>query len=242
MKSSCCRRKLTRLLFIFSISFTLGLLDLGHAAAQSVSNPFEKDILAFEAADRVNPPPTGAILLVGDSQFTRWKTVQQELPEYRIINRGFGGSKMTDLLLYMDRIVLPYRPRFIVINEGGNDIHSGHTPEQLLADVTTFVNHIRAALPNVPIAFSSLTPSPARWSERDTRLRFNQMLKAYLASGKNLIYLDLFDRYLRPDGKPQEQFFVEDKLHHSAAGYAIRVQNLRPILGPPDFPDRKPGR
>jgi hypothetical protein len=68
------------------------------------------------------------------------------------------------------------------------------------------------------------------------------MLRGYLANGKNLVYLDLFDAYLGNDGKPREQLFVEDKLHHSAAGYAVRMRIMRPILGPPDFPDRKSGR
>lgn len=226
-------------LVLFLIVTTIGLVPGSCAAAQAATNGFEKDILAFEAADRANPPSAGAILFVGDSQFTRWKTVHQDLPEYRIINRGFGGSKMTDLLLYTERIVLPYKPRMIVVNEGGNDIHSGRTPEQLLADIRTFVSQVRSVLPNVPIVFSGLTPSPARWNETDTRLRFNQMLRGYLANGKKLIYLDLFDGYLGADGKPQEQFFVEDKLHHSAAGYAVRMRIMRPILGLPDFPDRK---
>jgi lysophospholipase L1-like esterase len=149
---------------------------------------------------------------------------------------------MTDLLLYTDRIVLRYKPRLIVVNEGGNDIHSGRKPEQLLADIQTFVSRVREALPDVPIAFSGLTPSPARWSETDTRLRFNQMLKGYLATGKNLIYLDLFDSYLGADGKPRDELFVEDKLHHSAAGYALRIQIMRPFLGAPDFQERKPSR
>jgi len=204
--------------------------------------PFEKEILAFETADRTKPPTAGAILLVGDSQFTRWKSVHQDLPEYQIINRGFGGSRMTDLLHFMDRVVLRYRPRLIVVNEGGNDIHSGRTPEQLIADITNFVERVRIALPEVPIVFSGLTPSPARWSENQTRLRFNQMLRTHLTGGKKLIYLNLFDAYLGADGKPDEKLFVEDKLHHSAAGYAVRMRIMRPILGPPDFPATKISR
>jgi lysophospholipase L1-like esterase len=232
----------TRALVVLLIFATFGLMPGSPASARAATNVFEKDILAFEAADLTKPPLDGAVLLVGDSQFTRWKTVQADLPEYRIINRGFGGSKMTDLLLYTDRIVLRYKPRIIVVNEGGNDIHAGRTPEQLLADITTFVTRVRAVLPDAPIAFSGLTSSPARWSETDIRLRFNQMLKGYLATGEKLIYLDLFDSFLGTDGKPREELFVEDKLHNSAAGYAIRVRFMRPILGPPDFPNRKPSR
>jgi lysophospholipase L1-like esterase len=234
--------RLLRMLVVLLFCVAVGLVPASGGTAQAAPGVFEKDILAFEAADRTNPPPSDSILLAGDSQFTRWKTVHQDLPDYRIINRGFGGSKMSDLLLYTDRIVLPYKPRMIIVNEGGNDIHAGRTPEQLLADITNFVGRVRAVLPDTPIVFSGLTPSPARWNETDTRLRFNRMLRGYLASGKNLIYLDLFDAYLGDDGKPREQLFVEDKLHHSAAGYAVRMRIMRPILGPPDFPDRTPRR
>jgi lysophospholipase L1-like esterase len=214
----------------------------GFAAAQPAAGGFEKEIVAFEAADKTNPPPAGAILLVGDSMFTRWKTVHEDLPEYRIVNRGFGGSGMTDLLFYTDRIVLPYKPRLIVVNEGGNDIHAGRTPEQLLGDITNFVARVRTALPDTPIVFDGLAPSPARWSEADTRRGFNRTLKDYIAKGKNLVYLDLFDAYLGADGKPDEKLFVEDKLHNSAAGYIVRARLMRTVLGAPDFPERKPAR
>jgi lysophospholipase L1-like esterase len=212
------------------------------AADPPKPGPFEKDIRAFEATDKTNPPPANAILLVGDSQFTKWKAVHDDLPEYLIINRGFGGSKMSDLLLYTDRIVLPYKPRMIVVNEGGNDVHYNRTPEQLLGDITNFVAQVRAVLPDTPIVIDGLAPSPVRSSESDTRLRFNAMLKPWLAAGKNLIYLDMFNSYLGADGKPDEKLFLEDKLHNNPAGYAVRARLMRQVLGKPDFPERKPAR
>jgi lysophospholipase L1-like esterase len=228
-------------LVIFFAAAAVGLISAScQPAPTAATHPFEKDIMAFEAADRSNPPAPGAILFVGDSQFTRWKTLQQDLPDYRLINRGFGGSKMTDLLYYTDRIVLPYKPRMIVINEGGNDIHAGRTPEQLLANIKTFVKKVRAVMPGVPIAFSGLTSSPARITETAQRLHFNHLLKTYLAHGKKLIYLDLFNDFVGTDGMPRKELFVQDQLHDSEAGYAIRVRVVRPFLGPPDYPDRKP--
>lgn len=210
----------------------LALLTLNAAAAEP--HRFEKDILAFEAADKTTPPPQGAILFVGDSQFTRWKSIHEDLPEYVLINRGFGGSTMADLLYYTDRLVIPYKPRRIVVHEGGNDIHSGRTPEQLLADVKSFIEKVHAALPEVPIGISSLTPSPARWAETDTRKRTNQMIKDYIATQKNVVFIDLFDAYLGADGKPREELFVADRTHHSAAGYQVRIGITRPFLGKPD--------
>ena len=121
-----------------------------------------------------------------------------------------------------------------MVNEGGNDFNAGRTPEAILADFKVFVEKIHAALPRTRIALSGLQPSPARWSQTEIRRRFNTMLRAYVATQKNVIYLDLFDAYLGADGKPREELSVADKLHHSAAGYAVRVRLTRPILGEPD--------
>jgi lysophospholipase L1-like esterase len=216
------------------LAITAALTSRSSAADTKTVNKFEKDILAFEAADRKSPPPRGAILFAGDSQFTRWKSIHEDLPEYTVINRGFGGSQMTDLLLYTDRIVIPYKPRLIVVNEGGNDLHAGRTPEQLLADFKAFVEKVRAALPGTRIIMSSLTPSPARWSEVETRKIANRMIRDYIATQKNVIFVDLFNAYLGPDGKPNDEYFVEDHLHHSAAGYRVRLKFTRPLLGEPD--------
>jgi lysophospholipase L1-like esterase len=204
------------------------------ADSKSRTNRFEADILAFEVADQKNPPPKGAILFVGDSSFTLWKSMQTDLPDHIVINRGFGGSQMSDLLYYTDRIALPYKPRLIIVSEGDNDIHRGVTPDEVLAGVKTFVEKVHAALPNSRIAISSLTPSPARWSEADTEQHVNRIVRDYVATQKNVVFIDLFDAYLGQDGKPRGELFVEDGLHHSAAGYQVRIQAMRGILGEAD--------
>ena len=92
--------------FIFRLAlFVFASLHSIHAADAS-AHPFEKDILAFEASDQKTPPLHGAILFVGDSTFTKWKSIHEDLPGYTVINRGFGGSQMSDLLYFTDRIVL----------------------------------------------------------------------------------------------------------------------------------------
>jgi lysophospholipase L1-like esterase len=204
------------------------------ADSKTPTNRFERDIVAFEAADQKNPPPKEAILFVGDSLFALWKSMQTDLPDHTVINRGFGGSRMSDLLYYTDRIVIPYKPRLIIVNEGDNDIHRGRTPEEVLADIKAFVEKVRAALPNTLIAISSLTPSPARWSEAETAKNANQIIQDYVATQKKVVFINLFDAYLGPDGKPREELFVEDGLHYSSAGYQVRIRAMRGILGEPD--------
>ena len=60
-----------------------------------------------------------------------WKTLAQDFPEYKVLNRGFGGCQIADCTYYADRIVVPYKPRLIVLRAGGNDIAAGKTSEQV---------------------------------------------------------------------------------------------------------------
>jgi len=197
---------------------------------------FEKVVAAYEAADQVSRPPAGAILLAGDSQFYRWKTVQEDLPEYTIVNRGVDSFQLSDLIYFSDRLVRPFKPRLIVLHVGGNDVHNGKSPAQILADFKELVTKIRRDQPVVPIAFTSITPSPGRWDEAATRIAANRLVKNYVATQKHLLYIDLWDAFLCPDGKPREDLYGEDRIHPNHDGYLMRVRIMRPVLGKPDRP------
>lgn len=206
------------------------------AQAPPAANRFEEAVRAYEASDTAAPPPAGAILLAGDSQFFRWKTLAEDLPGYTVVNRGIDSFQTSDLVFYTERLVLPHRPRFIVLHVGGNDVNLGKAPEQILADFKAFIAKVRARLPEVPIAFTSITPSPGRWQQAETRKRTNALVRAYVAGEKNLHFIDLWDAMLTPDGRPREDIWVEDRIHPNQEGYRIRVRLMRPLLGPPDRP------
>ncbi|MEO6992095.1 MAG: GDSL-type esterase/lipase family protein [Lacunisphaera sp.] len=222
---------------ILRLAVLIGLFFAGRAMAQppaAADNRFEKNIQAYEAADKLHAPPQGAILLVGDSQFFRWKTVQEDLQGYTVVNRGVDSFQSSDLLYFAERLVFPYQPRLIVIHVGGNDVHSGKPAARVLADFKTFVGKVRAVLPEVPIAFTSITPSPGRWDEVVARKAANQAVRDYIATQKNLHFIDLWAAMLTSDGKPREDIWVKDRVHPNHAGYLIRVAIMRPLLGAPD--------
>lgn len=200
------------------------------AEDKSPSAKWEKDIQAFEAADKKTPPPQGAVLFVGASGIKLWTSLEKDFPNHRVINRGFGGSQIADVTYFADRIVVPYKPKLIVLQSGGNDLNTGKTPEQVADDFKAFVTKVRTALPETRILFFSMQPAPARWSQADKQKRGNQLIKEYIAAGKDMAYLNAWDAFVGPDGMPREELFVADKLHHNAEGYKVRVELVRPYL------------
>jgi lysophospholipase L1-like esterase len=195
---------------------------------------FAARVDAYEAADRAAPPPAGAVLLAGDSQFDRWTTFREDLAGYTVVNRGIDSFRTDDLIRYVDRLVIRYKPRVVVLHVGGNDIHQGKTPEQLLSDTRMLVTRIRSALPGVPIAWSSITPGPGRWDEAPQRMRANALIEAWIATEQGLSFIDLWDAMLTSDGRPREDLWVADRIHPNHEGYLIRVRLTTPVLGPPD--------
>lgn len=200
------------------------------AEDKSPSAKWEKDIQAFEAADQKNAPPTGGVLFVGASGIKLWTSLEKDFPNHRVINRGFGGSQIADATYFADRIVVPYKPKLIVLQSGGNDINAGKTPEQVAEDFAAFVVKVRAALPETRIAFFSMQPAPARWAQIEKQKRGNQLIKEQIAVGKKMIYINAWDAFLGSDGMPRADLFVEDRLHHNAEGYKVRAELVRPFL------------
>jgi lysophospholipase L1-like esterase len=213
----------------------LALLALGAAArlsAQQIlpSERFEKDIQRFEAADRKSPPPQGAILFIGSSSVVRWKTLAEDFPDYKVINRGFGGSYIADATYFADRIVIPYKPRLIVLRSGTNDIFDGMSPERVFADFQAFVTAVRAKLPKTRIVFMALNPSPDRWANFPKETKANNLIRAFCTAERNLDYVDIVPGMLGPDGKPRPEIYASDKLHPNAEGYKLWTAQLRPHL------------
>jgi len=191
---------------------------------------WEKDVAAFEAADRTTPPPKNALLFVGSSTIVRWKTLQQDFPNQPIINRGFGGNQIVDSTHFADRIIFPYQPRMIFLRAGGNDIHAGKSAERVFDDFKTFVSTVRAKLPKTEIVFIGLSPSIARWDERQSAVTLNGLVADYVKRTPGLKYIDTYDIPLDAKGEPRPELFVEDKLHFSAAGYKLLIERLRPHI------------
>ncbi|HEY2414479.1 MAG TPA: GDSL-type esterase/lipase family protein [Pirellulaceae bacterium] len=205
------------------------------SAATSAQQPhdssrWDKAIAAFEAQDKINPPPKDALLFIGSSTIVRWKTLAQDYPDHKVINRGFGGSQIADSVNFADRIIIPYAPRAVFLRAGGNDLNAGKSVEQVFNDFKAFVAKIQSKLPNTDIFFIGLSPSIARWKQADKEKELNYLVRDYVAGKPHLKYIESFDMVLGPDGKPREDLFVEDKLHFNAEGNKLLAEKVRPYL------------
>lgn len=192
--------------------------------------PFANEIRAFESSDAKSPPPQNAVLFLGSSSIRLWKTLEQDFPGVKTINRGFGGSQIEHSTRYADKIALPYRPKVIVFYAGDNDIAAGKSPNRVLDDFRAFADKVHASLPRTRILFLAIKPSIARWHLQGRIWLANRMVREY-ADGHPLVdYVDVFTPALTPDGKPREDLLVDDKLHLSREGYKVWTAALRPHL------------
>ena len=194
--------------------------------------PFAGEIAAFEAADRRQMPPEGATLFIGSSSVRFWNTLAEDFPRIKVINRGFGGSQIADSTHYADRIIFPYRPGRIVFYAGDNDIAAEHKADQILADFTAFVAKVREGLPEVPIYYISIKPSPLRWRYAERIRQANAMIAESIKQDPKLHYVDVFTPMLGKDGTPRPELFRSDRLHMTRAGYELWTSILTPILTP----------
>lgn len=229
MTSEQTRRRFLRRILLAASLLPLLASPL-RAADANPSAKWEKDIQAFEAQDKTNPPPKDAVLFIGSSSIRMWKNLAKDFPEVNVINRGFGGSQIIDSAAFADRIVIPYKPKMIVLLAGGNDLNAGKSPEQVCADFKAFVSKIRAALPGERIAFMAINPSPKRAAQIDKQRQANQLIRDYIATEHGIDFVDIFTPLLDSDGKPREDLVIADKLHPNAEGYKIRAELLRPHL------------
>jgi lysophospholipase L1-like esterase len=217
-----------------TLLFALALVaPLAARAAQDANSheTWEPAIRAFEQKDRESPPAPGAVVFVGSSSIQKWSTLAADFPKTRVLNRGFGGSEIADSTYFAGRIITPYKPRLIVLYAGDNDLASGRTPDQVLADFGAFVDRVRKDVPDVKIAFVSIKPSPSRAALLEKMREANGKIQAYAASHANVVYVDVFTPMLTKDGAPRAELFGDDMLHMNRAGYELWISIIRPIVG-----------
>jgi lysophospholipase L1-like esterase len=193
---------------------------------------WEKEVAAYEAADRQSPPPKGGVLFIGSSTIRLWKTLAEDFPDHKVLSRGFGGTEIVDATHFADRLIFPHEPRQIFLRAGGNDIHAGRLPNEVAIDFIEFVKKIRTRLPRTEILFIAVSPAPARWGEGDKSRELNRLIRQEALSMPRVGFVDAYDVSLTSEGRARPELFIKDRLHFAPEGYKLLAERVRPFLAP----------
>jgi lysophospholipase L1-like esterase len=206
---------------------------------------WEAEIAKFEAADRTAPPPAGPVVFVGSSSIRLWD-LDAFWPGQPYLNRGFGGSRLSDSVSYFDRIVKPYKPKGVVLYAGDNDFAKGATAEEVVASFSAFAAKLEASLPGTPLLFIAIKPSRKRWSMWPEMAKANQAIAKLCEASPVLDFADIATPMLataaEPGTAPDESLFAKDGLHMSPKGYALWQTVLQPGLNALIARDRRADR
>ena len=220
------------------IAFCLLVLTFSISTfAADPAERWEPTIQRFEKADQKQMPPKGGILFVGSSSIVKWDT-DKWFSGWDVINRGFGGSEVSDVNHYLDRIVLKYAPKIIVFYAGDNDVAHGESAEQVFEDFKAFLAAVRKKLPETQVIYLPIKPSISRWDKWPTMKRANAMIEQYMKTRPNWHYVDTATPMLGKDGRPRPELFIGDGLHLNAQGYKLWTVLVKPYLASKNLPDR----
>lgn len=191
--------------------------------------PWENAMQAFEAQDKANTYPAESIFLTGSSTIVLWRTAARDLAPYPIINRGFGGSNMNDVLRLSDRYMAHHTYRAVIVFVA-NDITGGpndRSPELVRDGFRDFILKTRSYNAEAPIFIVAITPVRSRWAVWSNSRAANLLLAQLADDHKGVVFIPTEDLFLGTDGLPIPELFVSDELHLSEAGYARFSKRVR---------------
>jgi lysophospholipase L1-like esterase len=194
-------------------------------------NRFETTILDYEKQNQAKGIDSGKIVFYGSSSWLKWTQMQKNLAPYPVLNRGFGGSTIPELLYYFDRVLLPLAPKAVFIYGGENDIASKNikTGQQMFASFVKLAQMFKKAMPATQIYFVSMKLSPSRRAFWPELAKGNKLVKAY-AKKKNIGFVDINPLLLDASGRIRPELYTKDSLHINQAGYDLYAEHLKPIL------------
>jgi hypothetical protein len=184
---------------------------------------WEDDISQFEQLDRTQKYPDDAIIFAGSSSIRMWSTLANDMAPYPVIQRGYGGAKLSDFAVYAGRIIAPHPCRAIVLFVA-NDITGGESdksPGEVASLFRYILRTIRKSHPDTPVFWIAITPTAARWSAWSRISKANDMISDVCEKNKNTWFIRTDYAFLDENGKPRTSLFIEDKLHLNQQGYAI---------------------
>lgn len=192
----------------------------------------QSDMDKFEAENKKDGTACDA-LFIGSSTFTLWKTIHKDMAPLKVINRGFGGSTIRDILYNYNTVARGYNTKKIVLyveNDLSNDKDHIITAGDAYDLFRVFAQMIKRDYPESTLYIVSLKPSPSRVNDLKEQQTLNHLLKNYAATQSNVEYIDITEAMYKSNGKLRNDIFLKDDLHMNEKGYDIWTEIIKPIL------------
>jgi len=166
--------------------------------------------------------PRESLLFYGSSSIRRWETMGVDMVPYPAINRGYGGAKYVDMVLFAERMLTPHNYRALMLF-AANDVKKGEAEDSSPAEVECAVREIirisKAHRPDAPVFIIEVTPTEARFASWEKTRAINATLREIALTTNNTWFIATAEHYLTADGQPKKEWFVDDKLHLNEQGY-----------------------
>lgn len=204
------------------------------ASAQRAADPdptrFAGAIAEFAEDDAENFFGKGGIVFVGSSSIRRL-SIPKVFPGLNALNRGFGGSQISDVNHYIEETVLQYEPAITVMYCGSNDLWARKPAQQVIEDFREFADQLFERVPEGKLLVLAVRPSPRRAAIIETELAFNYLLEMEAIKDERITYVrGACDRFFDDKGNYHLELFDDDRLHMSDQGYAVWSEILTPYL------------
>ena len=214
---------------VSNIEVASGLGDLIERNRESALKLWDADICKLEDLDRSQSDPDGALLLIGSSSMVLWKSAAEDLAPYPVINRGYGGAKFSDLVVFADRLVRPHNFRAVLIFVGNDVVGNSddRTAEEVGELARSVIKSIRQHNAVAPVFIIEITPTGSRFAVWDQIRQSNTALRELCLVEPNTYFIETAEAYLTVDNQPRDELFIEDRLHQNATGYHLWGKLIR---------------
>jgi hypothetical protein len=190
---------------------------------------WENDIAVFDSLNALEPAGPQTLLVTGSSSVRLWSTIHEDLAPYRVMQRGYGGAKLTDFNYYTERIIQEGTMKAILVFVA-NDISGtdgDRTPREVFQLYKGLVVKIRERNPDTPLFWIETTPTPSRWHAIDRIRKANDLIRSYCEKNDDLYFIPTSDAYTLESGLPDSTLFRNDMLHLNARGYALWTERIK---------------
>ncbi len=184
---------------------------------------WEPEIAKFDSLDKAEQYPDDAVLFAGSSSIRLWRSIAEDMAPYNVIQRGYGGAKLSDFSVYADKIFTPHPCRATVLFIG-NDItgtKQDKTPEQVKKLFISVFKTFRKVHPYTPFFWIEVSPTPLRWKAWPEIRKANELIREVCENRRNTYFIRTDFAFLNEKGEPRAELFRADKLHLNEEGYNI---------------------